>query len=141
MSDPNPSNVYPFPAEIGTTAARRRQHPGQPPSLRTTSLGYARNAGVAAPPATPLSTTSLSSPFSANPQSAYPASPGGAMRGVSPMNFRTLNAAYNPQQWGPVNNASHSSLAAEHRQNTHSTRAPLLAPRLVGPDGKTCHIV
>ena len=119
---------------------RRRQHAIQPPSLLTTCLENTRNAGLTGigliqqPPSS--TTTSLSSPFSAHPQSAYPASPGGAMlTGASPMNFRpptALPAAYNPQQWGPMSNTSPQS-APHLPQNS---RVVALAPRPVGPDGK-----
>lgn len=134
---------HPPATERVPTSPRRRQHPVQPPSLLTTSLGNARNAGLAiggiAQSQTPVSTTSLSTPFSAYPQSPYPQSPGGAMRGTSPMNFRSPTSfptAYNPQQWGPVSNTSPNSTTSGHgHQHVHS-RVAALAPRLVGPDGK-----
>ena len=117
---------------------RRRQHAVQPPSLLTTTLGNAHvsNHGVGAVP-TPISTTSLSSPFSIHQASPYPASPGGAMRGTSPMSFSATtnyNTAYNPQQWGAATNGSPSSrpTIAGTRQSSQGSR---LAPRPVGPDG------
>ena len=119
----------------GPAPPRRRQNPNQPPNLLTTSLGNARNAGLGLGRVvqTPISSTTLSSPFSAYPQSTNPQSPGGAMRGASPMASRSasaFSAHYNPQQWGAVNNFSSTSLsmAGEHRQTSH------LAPHPVGPD-------
>lgn len=118
---------------------RRRQHAVQPPNLLTTTLGNAHvsNHGVGAIP-TPISTTSLSSPFSIHQASPYPASPAGAMRGTSPMAFSaatTYNTAYNPQQWGALgsNGSPRSrSTIASTRQSSQGSR---LAPRPVGPDG------
>ena len=122
---------------------RRRQLPNQPPNLLTTSLGNARGAGlgVGAVVQTPISSTTLSGPFSAYPQYPYPQSPAGAARGASPMASQSASAFsghYNPQQWGVVNNVSPNSMsmAGEHRQTSQSSRAAHLAPRLVGPDGK-----
>ena len=118
------------------TSPPRRQHAVQPPGLLTTSLENARNAnlGIGAVQHTPLSTTSLSSPFSAHPHSAYPASPAETMRGNSPMTFRHTSSfptAYNPQQWGPLTSAS-SQVSS---QTPHNPRVLALAPRPVGPDG------
>lgn len=120
---------------------RRRPHALQPPSLLTTTLGnaHATSHGVGASH-TPVSTTSLSSPFSLHQASPYPGSPGGARRGTSPMAVsatRSYSAAYNPQQWGPVSsNGSPSSrnTIASTRQTSHGST---LAPRLVGPDGRS----
>ena len=139
MTTPYNYNVASRPPAI-PLSPRRRQHAVQPPNLLTTSLGNARNAGlgVGGVSQTPISTTSLSSPFSASayPQSPNPASPGSAMRGTSPLTFRSntgSSAAYNPQQWGPLNNDA--SVSNTRLTNSHSSRAPALAPRLVGPDG------
>ena len=122
---------------------RRRQLPNQPPNLLTTSLENARTAGLGIGPVvqTPLSSTTLSGPFSAYPQYPYPQSPAGAPRGASPMASQSASAFsghYNPQQWGAVNNVSPNSMsmAGEHRQTSQSSRTAHLAPRLVGPDGK-----
>ena len=120
-------------------SSRRRPHALQPPSLLTTTLGnaHASSHGVGAGH-TPVSTTSLSSPFSLHQASPYPRSPGGAIRGTSPMAVsatRSYSAAYNPQQWGPVSsNGSPSSrnTITSTRQSSHGST---LAPRLVGPDG------
>ena len=128
----NSYNASPDPARIAASS-RRRQHALQPPSLLTTSLENARNSGGTFVQ-TPLSTTTLSSPFSGLPQS-----PGGAMRGVSPMALRSQNSftgVYNPQQWEPLTNSSpNSSLAGDQRQ-VQSSRVVALAPRPVGPDGR-----
>lgn len=139
---------YPYvrsPEVEGPLPPRRRQHVIQPPNLLTTTLGNAHNGGVGLNNHTPISSISLSSPFSAYPSSPYPASPAGAMRGTSPMVHRapsSFNAAYNPQQWGPVNNGSNaSSNAASRTAGTRPlsqaiTRVAVLAARPVGPDGK-----
>ena len=122
---------------------RRRQLPNQPPNLLTTSLGNTRSAGlgIGAVVQTPISSTTLSGPFSAYSQYPYPQSPASTVRGASPMASQSASAFsghYNPQQWGAVNNVSPNSMsmAGEHRQTNQSSRAAHLAPRLVGPDGK-----
>ncbi|MCJ1388395.1 hypothetical protein MMC18_001242 [Xylographa bjoerkii] len=145
------SGPYPFglSAEQGAVASPRRQRPGQPPSLLTTSLTNAQNLGqgLALGGQTPLSTASLSTPFSAHPSSPYPMSPypmspGGASRGSSPMTLRSaagFSAPYNPQQWGRLNsNDSSPSTSSGLTVNVHarhsSTRTTTFAPRLTGPD-------
>ena len=142
MSLPQPYNLSGGPAGI-ESSHRRRQLPNQPPNLLTTSLGNARNTtlGIGGMVQTPISSTTLSGPFSAHPLCSYPQSPGGALRGTSPMASRsasTFSGHYNPQQWGVVNSASPNamSMAGEHRQTSQSSRTAHLAPRLVGPDGK-----
>ena len=139
MTTPYSYNITSGPAGIPLTP-RRRQHVVQPPNLLTTSLGNARNAGLGTGgyAQTPISTTSLSSPFSASayPQSPNPASPGSAMRGTSPMTFRShpsFNATYNPQQWGSL---SHETPVSSTRPaGSQLSRTPVLAPRPVGPEG------
>lgn len=120
-----------------------RQHGLQPPSLLTTTLENAHSLGLGMAGQTPISATSLSSPFStAHQPSPYHASPPGAIRGTSPVVHRmptTFNMAYNPQQWGPVNSGptpNSSSRPTSMRQSSQSRRAPILAARPVGPDGK-----
>ena len=143
MSLPQSYNVSGGPAGI-ESSRRRRQLPNQPPNLLTTSLGNARNTtlGIGGGMVqTPISSTTLSGPFSAHPLCPLPQSPGGALRGTSPMashSASTFSGHYNPQQWGVVNSASPSamSMAGEHRQTSQSSRTAHLAPRLVGPDGK-----
>lgn len=133
-----PYNSYnAAPASTGIASSpRRRQQALQPPNLLTTSLGIARNAGFGTGSIvqTPVSTTTLSSPFSGIPQS-----PGGAMRGASPMVPRSrtgFNGTYNPQQWGSLNNGSPSSSSAGGHRQAQPSRVVALAPRPVGPDGK-----
>lgn len=142
MSLPHPCNVSGGPVGI-ETSPRRRQTPNQPPNLLTTSLGNARNGGLGlgAVVQTPVSSTTLSSPFSAYPQSPHPQPSRETMRGASPMASRSASGFgghYNPQQWGAVNSVSPNSMsmAGEHRQISHSSRTAHLAPRPVGPDGK-----
>ena len=143
MTTPYNYNVASRPA-AAPASPRRRQHAVQPPNLLTTSLGNARIAGLGIGGAsqTPISTTCLSSPFAASayPQSPNPASPGSAMRGTSPLAFRShpgISATYNPQQWGPLSNDTPVSTTRSNTSN--SSRAPVLAPRLVGPDGTANH--
>ena len=126
----------------GPASPRRRGHPAQPPSLLTTSLNNsAQNLGLGhgLHAQTPLSTTSLSSPFS-GPQSHYTASPGGASRGNSPMAVRSatgFSGSYNPQQWGRsgYENTNSFSTAAALQSHQSSIRTTTFAPRLQGPDG------
>lgn len=98
------------PDQVGTpspTSPRRRDHVPQPPVLNTSlsTLQYPGN-GLVNAGLTP--STTLSSPFShANPSPfiPYTPSPGGALRGTSPMASRQSGGyatAYNPQEWGPV---------------------------------------
>ena len=134
------SSYAPSPELEEHPPSRRRQHALQPPSLLTTTVGNAHNLGQ-----TPISATSLSSPFSSHQPSSYPGSAIGTMRGSSsPMVHRpssAFNMAYNPQQWGPVSSGSNSiptsaSRSAAIRQPMQSTRVTALAARPVGPDGK-----
>lgn len=140
MSLPHPCS--PSATERHPPSRGTRHHP-QPPRLLTTTFGNARHAtlGAGRVNQTPTSTTSLSSPFSAQPQSAYPSTPTGAMRGTSPMTLRSaagFATAYNPQQWGPLNNTSPNSgsISANRASLPPSSRVTALAPRPVGPDGQ-----
>ncbi len=144
MSVPYP--YAPASAQEGPSSPRRRQHAIQPPNLLTASLGNARHTGlgVGGSTQTPLSATSLSSPFSVYQPSPYPASPGGAMRGNSPMATRTLaayNAPYNPQRWGTTNPSSSSTSTASGTRQRQTTRIESLAARPVGPDGMLSHLL
>ena len=128
----------------GLVSPRRRGHPGQPPSLLTTSLNNnAQHLGLGhgLHAQTPLSTTSLSSPFSGS-QSHYTASPGGASRGNSPMAVRSatgFSGTYNPQQWGRpgYENTQSVPTAVAFQSHQSSIRTTTFAPRLQGPDGMT----
>ena len=132
-------------AAAASRSPRRRQRAPQPPSLLTTSLGNAQNAGLGLGlyDRTPVSTTSLSSPFSIHqPTSMYPASPGGALRGSSPMALRStesFNAPYNPQQWRPSSTASSIPASGTTFSTTQHRQQFRLAPSTVqprGPDGE-----
>lgn len=134
---------YPYARTPELVGPSIRQHSLQPPSLLTTTLENAHSLGLGMASQTPISATSLSSPFSfAHQPSPYHASPPGAMRGTSPVVHRmptTFNMAYNPQQWGPVNSGptpNSSSRPTSMRQSSQSRRASVLAARPVGPDGK-----
>ena len=105
---PPPPPGRPHYVGIGSpTSPRRRDHVPQPPSL-TTSLTtlQVQGGGLFGGMSTP--TTSLSSPFSQvnpSPYTPYTSSPGGALRGTSPMASRHsggCTSAYNPQEWAPV---------------------------------------
>lgn len=82
----------------------RREYAVQPPRLTTALSGHQlQGLGVGASYAsTPLSTTSLSSPFTQGQSSRVP-SPGNPV-GSSPMTSRqsSYNVPYNPRDWGPV---------------------------------------
>lgn len=71
--------------------------------------------------------TSLSSPFSQPPHSAYLPSPGAAQRGNSPMTMRmsssSYSAPYNPQEWAPMNGDGSPQIAqVTHSQRSHAIR-------------------
>ena len=145
MSVQQPGTRLPESAGVVPLSPRRRQRAPQPPSLLTTCLGNAQSAGLglSVNGQTPVSTTSLSSPFSVHqPSSPYPASPAGALRRVSPMATRSaagFNAPYNPQQWGSMSNSSPVPVST----STFSTTQPRQHSRLVastvqprGPDGE-----
>ena len=142
------SSPFPFTLSadhVGSPTSPRRQRPDQPPTLLTASLSNARNLGygLTLGGQTPISNTSLSSPFSPFPHSPYSASPGGAVRGPSPMALRSapgFATQYNPQQWGRMGSneslpiaASHSTLAVNTRHMP--SRTTMFAARPVGPDG------
>lgn len=142
MNTSIPSLHIPSPDHERATFPRRRQHAVQPPTLLTSTLENAHNASWGTGILTPLSTTSLSSPFSIHQPSPYPLSPAGAMRGTSPSLHQApaaFSAPYNPQQWGPLSGTSTSSSPASRplgmRQANSSTRVAMLAARPVGPDG------
>ncbi|KAL8639533.1 MAG: hypothetical protein Q9228_003448, partial [Teloschistes exilis] len=130
------------PATTGpySSPAARPQHAGEAPTLLTTTFGAVQNHStrIASGSETPLSATTLSTPFSPFLQSsAYPRSLD--PRDSSPMATRTqtsFNAPYNPQQWGPLSNSTSSPLdaATRSRHPSRSSRFPNFAPRLMGPD-------
>lgn len=134
-----------FSATTGPSqSSSRRQHLGQPPTLLTTSSGGlpTRHLHIPSGPQTPLSTTSLSTPFSSYPSSSLVLSPGAEARPSSPMATRSppsLNTPYNPQQWGPLSSSTSSLLEDDTRarHRSQSSRFPRFAPRPLGPDGMT----
>ncbi|KAF9887987.1 hypothetical protein FE257_009376 [Aspergillus nanangensis] len=143
--DERPPSAYPPPHSwssppVNTSSnqpsPRRREHALQPPPLMTTALsgqqlqglGVALGAGYAS---TPLSTTSLSSPFTQS-QSPAVTSPGSVLVGSSPMASRQYNVPYNPQHWGPVAGGSvqgHSS----YPQNNSNNVLRIVPQRSAGP--------
>ncbi|OAX83805.1 hypothetical protein ACJ72_01826 [Emergomyces africanus] len=105
-----PRLIVPPPAPPLTGAQvfpRRRENVAQPPSLTTSLSGVQfQGAGFPASPnyaPTPSSMNSFSSPFSPMRSSFTPSS--GEMSAMTtPMSSRhvSYNAAYNPQEWGPI---------------------------------------
>lgn len=91
-----------------TSPSYERQDHVPQPRLLTTSLTSQPNQGPTPVSATPTPSTTLSSPFpqaTASPYSPYAPSPGGTVKGTSPMASRnpgSYSSAYNPQEWGPV---------------------------------------
>ncbi|KAL4882030.1 hypothetical protein BJY04DRAFT_217724 [Aspergillus karnatakaensis] len=123
--DPSSS---PYPASNGWPTPRsqpspgRREHATQPPPLTTAfnnhqfqGLGVGLGQGYVS---TPLSTTSLSSPFTHSPAVNSPA---GAL-GSSPMASRQYNAPYNPQDWGPVSNGPMTAGQSAYSQPSNMLR-------------------
>ncbi|PLB55049.1 hypothetical protein P170DRAFT_374521 [Aspergillus steynii IBT 23096] len=126
--DEPPSSAYPrngWPAPHAGSSNQpspsRRDHAVQPPPLTTAlsgqqfqGLGVALGAGYAS---TPLSTTSLSSPFTQS-QSPAVTTPGGFPATSSAMASRQYTVPYNPQDWGPVNGAHmHAAQSAYPQAN------------------------
>lgn len=138
------SAQYPFAPnpqiEAGAAASPRcRRRAVQPPTL-TTTVGFGQNhgSGLGLINQTPISTTSLSSPFSSSvvQQSPYPASPAGTLRGASLMPLRNsagVSAPYNPQQWASPTSASGTSSST--RRTNQPTRVIALMAAPTGPDG------
>ncbi|KAI3016890.1 hypothetical protein CBS147345_4542 [Aspergillus niger] len=113
----------------------RREHAVQPPPLTTSlgghqfqGLGLALGSGYSS---TPLSSTSLSSPFTQG-QSPAVGSPGGAAIGSSPMASRQYNVPYNPQDWGPVGSGSMNAGQATYTPPNSMLRI-VSQPRSTGP--------
>ncbi|PYH93005.1 hypothetical protein BO71DRAFT_484964 [Aspergillus ellipticus CBS 707.79] len=136
------SSAYPpsgWPTPHTTTSNQpspsRREHAVQPPPLTTAlsgpqfqGLGLALGAGYSS---TPLSTTSLSSPFTQGHSPAV-ASPGGAAIGSSPMASRQYSSMpYNPQDWGPVGNRSINAGQSTYPQPNNMLRI-IPQPRSTG---------
>lgn len=127
--------------EDGAAASPRcRRRAVQPPTLTTTvSFGQSHASGLGLFSQTPVSTTSLSSPFSSSSvvqQSPYPTSPAGTLRGTSPMALRSstgFSAPYNPQQWASPSSASGTSSST--RRLNQPTRATALMAAPIGLDG------
>ncbi|KAL4990609.1 hypothetical protein BDW68DRAFT_154063 [Aspergillus falconensis] len=125
--DPSSS---PYTANTGWPTPRSQPSPGrreyamQPPPLTTSfnthqfqgqGLGVGLGAGYLS---TPLSTTSLSSPFTQSPA----VNSAGAALGSSPMASRQYNAPYNPQDWGPVNNGPMNAGQSHYSQSGNTLR-------------------
>jgi hypothetical protein len=96
---PSPQNIPPPPPRPGDgqQLSPRRSHAANLPSLTTNLPVGPPNAHLL----TPLSTTSLSSPFTAGHPRSYSPSSGALDRGVSPMAARmaSYSVQYNPSEW------------------------------------------
>jgi hypothetical protein len=132
-------NLSPSQAGDAFQHARRRENAVRPPTL-VTSLNIPRHQGPGpglstSYTSTPISTTALSSPFSRS-QPHLP-SPGGAIRGSSPMaqGRSNYNVPYNPQEWGPMASSSPRAGPIPYLQasNEVQTVQPLSLPRSSGP--------
>ncbi|THC90836.1 hypothetical protein EYZ11_009705 [Aspergillus tanneri] len=114
----------------------RRDHAVQPPPLTTAlsgqqfqGLGVALGASYAS---TPLSTTSLSSPFTQS-QSPAVTTPGG-IPVASSMASRQYNVPYNPQDWGPVSGAHMLPGHTSYPQSNNNNMLRIIPQqRLAGP--------
>ncbi|KAL2798419.1 hypothetical protein BJX66DRAFT_295560 [Aspergillus keveii] len=106
------NNGWPTPRTVTSSQpSPRREYAIQPPPLTTAfnnnpqfqGLGVGLGANYAS---TPLSTTSLSSPFTQSPavNSATGAAPGSSPMAARQYNVPYNNVPYNPQDWGPLNN-------------------------------------
>ncbi|KAJ5778041.1 hypothetical protein N7520_001287 [Penicillium odoratum] len=95
-------------ANSNQPSPNRRDHAVQPPLLTTALSGLQFHHGT-----TPLSSTSLSSPFihTHSPLVSSPANPRSTSSSRQPANY---SVPYNPQDWGPV------GLAAAQAQYPHS---------------------
>ncbi|KAI4263506.1 MAG: hypothetical protein L6R42_001355 [Xanthoria sp. 1 TBL-2021] len=138
----NPQRPQPLLPPAPASSQPSRRHVGQFPTLLTTTFAgpHPQNLAIPSGLQTPLSTTSLSTPFSAYPSSAYSLSSSAEAGASSPMATRsrpTFNAPYNPQQWGPLRSSTSSPLeeATRTRHPSQSNRLARFAPRLLGPDG------
>lgn len=124
----NPASNQPSPG--------RRDHAIQPPPLTTAfSSQQVQGLGVALGPgyaSTPLSTTSLSSPFTQG-QSPAVNSPGGAALGASPMASRQYNVPYNPQDWGPVHGAPIHQAGQPSYPQSNNSMLRIMTHRSAGP--------
>lgn len=69
---------------------------------------------------TPLSSTSLSSPFIAHGQSPCVSTPSNGAVAPSPMASRHYNVPYNPRDWGPVSSSSGSTAQSPYPQSSSS---------------------
>ncbi|KAL9106763.1 MAG: hypothetical protein Q9227_008262 [Pyrenula ochraceoflavens] len=87
----------------------RRDNVTQPPALTTSLSGVQYQSGRSADySATPASVVWESNSFTST-SSPYTASPGGALRGTSPMDARlagSFASSYNPQEWASVGGRS-----------------------------------
>ena len=104
---PNPNN-QPSP--------NRREHAVQPPLLTTALSGAHFQHGT-----TPLSSTSLSSPF-IHGQSPAVASPANRSASSSSRHANAYNVPYNPQHWGPVGGGGSGTVHTQYAQQSNVMR-------------------
>lgn len=143
ISDDPPSWPTPHASTSNQPSPSRREHALRPPPLTTTlsgpqfhGLGVALGGNYSS---TPLSTTSLSSPFTQGQSPATNIS-GGVGTGSSSMASRQYNVPYNPQDWGPVGVSGQSTypqtnsmtrIISQSRQA--GSHAGLLSPFFIFP--------
>ena len=126
----NPQSTYPFVTQSqAQSSPLRRPHVQAPPTLLTASINNAHllshGLGVAQ---TPLSTTSLSSPFALG-HSPYAGTTSASAMAAARGPVQAVSSTYNPQQWGRVSGGMGESIAISRQHVQY-------APRLRGPDGK-----
>ncbi|KAL2823929.1 hypothetical protein BDW59DRAFT_91191 [Aspergillus cavernicola] len=134
------SNGWPTPRTVTSNqpSPSRREYAVQPPPLNTAfnnqqqfhGLGVGLGAGYAS---TPLSTTSLSSPFTHSP--AVNSSAGTSL-GSSPMASRQYNVPYNPQDWGPVSHVPMPASQPTYPQSGNMLRVVSHGHRSVVPQSE-----
>lgn len=129
----------------------RREHAVQPPPLTTALSGHQfQGLGVGLNPGyTPISSTSLSSPFIQG-QSPCVASPGSGAVGPSPMASRPYNVPYNPRDWGPMSSSSSGGSTVQSpfpQSSTSSSMRRRMQPRephpglfFLSPFLKVCYV-
>lgn len=130
------STSYPDHSASNQPSPGRREHARQPPPLTTAFSGqHLQGLGVQYGgnyASTPLSTTSLSSPF-VQGQSPAVNTPGGVALGTSPMASRQYNVPYNPQDWGPMNGGVMHAGQPSYAQPNNNMLRVMTHSRPAGP--------
>lgn len=130
----NSQPIYPFVTQSQTQSSPlRRAHVQAPPTILTASVNNAHllNHGLG-PVQTPLSTTSLSSPFALG-HSPYAGTPQVATMATVRGPVQATANTYNPRQWGRISDGMRESIGISSNMSRQNVQ---YAPRLRGPDGK-----